>query len=364
MITNGWNRGTGGGVTAVMRPLGPRGVLTLVIVVAAVGQPFRVVEISNARWGERPPRAKNHFDIIVHPIKKPFHLTSGFRDSVPQPERYRLKALASADNPPDKIRDALVSINVTAARNSRGYVSGGCWVASQVTDGQLLRRSVTRNVGEHAGSIPLLHGGFDFSDWIKKNYRAAPGKEIRLLQTAGVVVAPCGATPMPSPYGDPRSFTLSGSSAAALLRSPTGQHCASVEINQLDCVVVVRRNDSAGVTVPFARVQLRGAHPMCAAFPRPLYPWPTLRPALAVDGASVPRGGQYEVGHWVEGGMHRVEILKTSRDIRNLAFLGGDEELILVVSEGTFTWGPSQDGPTATLEANIWWRTRPDGTRG
>jgi hypothetical protein len=79
-----------------MKPLGPGGVLTLVLAVAVVGEPFRVAVISNARWDEHPPRAKNHFNIAIHTIKKPFHLISGFRDSVPQIEQRRLKALARA----------------------------------------------------------------------------------------------------------------------------------------------------------------------------------------------------------------------------------------------------------------------------
>jgi hypothetical protein len=227
--------------------------------------------------------------------------------------------------------------------------------------GQLLRRSASRNVGEHAGSIPILQGG---SDWVKKNYRAAPGKEIRFVQTAGVVAGPGGATPMPPPDGEPRIFALSGSSGALSLRSPSGKHCVSIEIAQLDCRIRTRRNEAEAVTVPFVRVQLRGVHLMCADFPRPLYPWPTLNPEFFVDGAAVPRGCQHTIGYWVERGMHHIEIPKTSRDVRNVAFLGDDEELIIVVSEGTFAWGRSEDGPTATLEANIWWRTRPDGTRG
>jgi len=350
---------------AAMRPLGEDGILILVLAVAAIGRPFRVAVISNERWGERPPRAKDHFDVTVRTITKPFHLMSGGgRYSVPQLERYRLMALArAADAPPNQILDTLAAINAIAARNSQGYVSEGCWVGSQVADGQV-RRSAMCNVGDHGGSIPLLQGDMDLSDWIKKNFRAAPGKEIRLVQSAGVVVGRGGGTPMPPPDGDPRSFTLSGSSATGLLRSASGQHCASIEVAQLNCPIRARRNQAEAVTVPFVRVQLRGVHPACADFPRPLYPWPTLSPELAVDGAAVPRGCQHTIGYWVERGMHHVEIPKSSRDVRNVAFLGEDEELIIVVSEGTFTWGPSQDGPTATLEANIWWRTRPDGTRG
>jgi hypothetical protein len=87
---------------------------------------------------------------------------------------------------------------------------------------------------------------------------------------------------------------------------------------------------------------------------------------FAVDGVDVPRGWEYPVGYWIEGGMHHVEIPVLSRGIRNLAFLGDDDELIIVLpaSKSEFAWGLSEKGPTATLQARIWWRSRPDGTRG
>jgi hypothetical protein len=40
----------------------------------AVEEPFRVAVISNACWGKHQPQAKNHFDIAIHTITKPFHL--------------------------------------------------------------------------------------------------------------------------------------------------------------------------------------------------------------------------------------------------------------------------------------------------
>ncbi|MDO8474896.1 MAG: hypothetical protein Q7W02_01665 [Candidatus Rokubacteria bacterium] len=97
--------------TAAMKPHGPRGILTLILAVAVIGESFRVAVISNARWGQQPPRAKNYFDIAIHTIAKPFHLISGFRDCVPRREQHRLKALArAADSPPAEILDALTAI--------------------------------------------------------------------------------------------------------------------------------------------------------------------------------------------------------------------------------------------------------------
>ena len=173
----------------------------------------------------------------------------------------------AADGPPKEILDALTAINAVAARNSQGYVSEDCWVTSQVADSRV-RRSAMRNVGDRGGSIPQLQSGVDLSDWIKKTFRAAPGKEIRLVQSAGAILGPGDGVPLPPPEGDRRSFMLSGSSVTGLLRSASRQHCASIEIAQLDCPIVARRNEA--VTLPFARVQLSGTNPMCADFPMPL----------------------------------------------------------------------------------------------
>jgi hypothetical protein len=347
-----------------MKPYGSRGVLTLVLAAAAVGEPFRVAVISNSDWGSQPPKAKSRFDIAIHAIKKPLCLVNGFRECVRTTERHRLKALAKAvDRAPAEILDELVRVNAIASGRSRGYVSEACWVTSQVADGRV-RRWATRNVGDRAGWIPQLTGGMDLSAWIEKNFRAAPGKEIKLVQSAGVIAGPGDATPVPPPEGQPRRFTLSGSSARGVLRSGSGQPCASIDIVQLACTIEARCNEE--VTLPIAHVQLGDAALPCPESPRPLLPWPNLTPDLALDGATVPRGWEYSVGYWFEGGLHHVTIPVASRGIRNLAFLGEDDELVIVcpVSATECMWKPSEDGPRATLQARVWWRKRLDGTRG
>jgi hypothetical protein len=36
----------------------------------------------------------------------------------------------------------------------------------------------------------------------------------------------------------------------------------------------------------------------------------------------------------MERGVHHIEIPKSSRDVRNIAFLGGDDEKVIVISGG------------------------------
>jgi hypothetical protein len=162
----------------ITKPYGVRGVLELILTVASVDGPFHVAIISNADWRKRPPEAATQFTIRIHEITKPLHLISGYRDSVPHLERHRLRALArDVGKSPKEMTDALADINATAAKNSRGYISEKCWVTSQTADGPT-RRSTSINIGQTQGRIPLLVGNFDIFDWVKKNFQAAPGKEI------------------------------------------------------------------------------------------------------------------------------------------------------------------------------------------
>src|ERR1019366_10957 len=96
------------------------------------------------------------------------------------------------------VMSALIDINVIAAKNSGGYVSEDCWVTSQFADGRV-RRSAGRNIGQHPDDIHSLLGGFDLPEFIRKNFRTAPGQEIRLVQSAGVMVGPGDGTPLPPP---------------------------------------------------------------------------------------------------------------------------------------------------------------------
>jgi hypothetical protein len=205
---------------AITKPCGCRGVLEIILTVAAVGDPFRVAVISNADWRTRPPQAGGKFTIRNHEIAKPFTLISGFRDCVPVLQQHRLKALArDIGTSTRRVLDTLAEINSIAAKSSGGYVSQACWVTSQVADDGDLR-AASLNVGQHSGDIHSLFRGFDLPDFIKKNFRAAPGQEIRFVQGAGVISGPGGGTPLPPPTGEPRRFALSGSSLSGSLCSP------------------------------------------------------------------------------------------------------------------------------------------------
>jgi len=342
-----------------MRPYGRKGRLTMVLSVASVGKPFRLAEISNADWGNK---SRHQFDIHLYTIKKPFALISGYSGCVPVREQALLKALArKLDATPKEAMDALAEINATAARNNRGCVSEGCWVTAQYADGRD-RHFATFNVGDQDGSITELALGMNLTDIVKKNFRAAPGKELRPVQSAGLMLAPRPGAPMLEPIGGPKTFLVSSPSIVGRLTSPSGQHCASIEIGPISKNITMRRNER--VAVPFAPIRLTSIQSDNENFAKPMHPWPMLSSPLSIDGATVPSGWEYRVGYWIEDDVHHVEIPQSSLRIRKVAFLGDDDELVITVPECLVTWDSIQDVPTGVLEAAVIWCARLDGTNG
>jgi hypothetical protein len=120
------------------------------------------------------------------------------------------------------------------------------------------------------------------------------------------------------------------------------------------------------VTVPFATVALSTTDPIGKDFPKPLLPWLHMAAALMIDDAAIPRGWEYSICCWVENGTCRVTIPQSSRSIRNVGFLGPEDELVIVAPSTTmeYAWSKTETMPSETLQARVWWRSRLDGTRG
>ena len=155
--------------------------------------------------------------------------------------------------------------------------------------------------------------------WVKENFQTAPGQEIQLRTLGAVMAGPGGATPLPPPQGEPRTFKLSGGSIAGPLRSPAGTHCASLKMTVLKGSITAKRNEEA--IGSFAEIELTRVS-TCDDFAQPLLPWPQAKPSLFLDGVEVPRGWEQTFGHWVVEGIQRVSIPCTSRGISKPRFLG------------------------------------------
>jgi hypothetical protein len=337
-----------------VRPLGKFGLLTLVVSAVSIGKRPRIAFISNADWQTVPPKFKNEFSIDLRTISKPFWRISGFQDCVPETEIARLKAIAKkTDATQSEVMDKLAQINATSAGNSGGWVSDECWVTVQTGNDREIRQA-SRNVGGQAGFISHVVSGIDIADFIRQNFQAASGQELRLVQGAGTMGQ---GVPQPGPEGDPKDFILSGSAQTAILKSPSGQQAVSIEIVPIPTTVSVRHFDS--VTVPFAEIRLTSIGTVEKDFPRPKFPWPTLFTPLSLDGVTVP-DRQYSLGYWIQGGLHCVEICESHCPVRESKVLGDDDELHIVAPVGNQVFRLEDgDTVTGTLNARIIWQARP-----
>lgn len=210
-----------------IRPLGKHGHLAVVASAASVGKPLRVAFISNFDWKTTPPSFTHDFRIEVRTISQPFWRISGLRSCVSSHELARLKALARRikDAPQNEVLETLAKINESAAQNSGGWVSEECWVTAQSADDRQLHFA-TRNIGGQPGFIPQLQLGFDLAEFVRQNFQAAPGQELRLVQSAG---RSGPGEPGPAPEGEPRNFIISGTARSGVLNSPSGKPAVAIE---------------------------------------------------------------------------------------------------------------------------------------
>jgi hypothetical protein len=344
------------------KPLGSRGLLTVVIVAATIASPFRVAVVSNADWHSRPPRAKSRFTTVVHTATRPLHLISGYRDCVPVDQRNRLKALArDLDKAPSDIEAALKDINRISSVRSRDYVSEDCWTASQFADGRALHRTAG-GTAQVEGNVPLLLGGVDVAESIKQNFRPELAEQLRLLVTAGVLSHASDQTAVAPPVGDARELTLGWDNVSAVLRSPRGAEQARIEVAPTLEPVKLRLNEEVRVLLGTITIHATGVEE--PPFPLMPLPWPHIPVAMTLDGALIPNPWRLSIGYWIERGKHRATIPLTSRGVRSVAFLGSDGELLIVAPTETLQleWSDAE-ALSVPIEARVSWRQRVDGTR-
>jgi hypothetical protein len=170
--------------TAATKGLPPeKRFLTVLLAVTKEGRLPRVFLLSNA---DRPdgPRLVTPLEILErHEIvaSSPRTLICGFTDAVSITDRRLLRQLSQSGQPTPEIQAALAEINKRAAAKSRGWISPECMVGSLLADGT---RS-SQNVGSAPGISDAFVGGTNIAEFVKRHFRAAPGKKITLVQSAG-----------------------------------------------------------------------------------------------------------------------------------------------------------------------------------
>ena len=329
--------------------------LTLVLAVETVGKPYRVVVISNTDdWSMKTLKTKNHFEIKVYTVTKPFVLTNGYRRCVSLRTLFKLRALSrKVGNHAEDVESKLAAVNATAAQNSNGYVSEKCWVISQFSEGRM-RHNTSKNI-DGEGGVPTIMHGFDITEFVMKNFKDVLGNQPRLLVTAGVVGGPGDGKPMPPPEGEPRTFIISGTAVSGILRSSAGGELASIVITPLECVITARCNEEA--IGPFATIEITPISPVGADFAA-LFPYPVLNPFITIDGTHTQRPWELPISLYVQNGVCHLTCPLTSRALRNIAFLSEDEELAIVVptNDINLNWADTGLPMKETLTARVWWR--------
>jgi hypothetical protein len=299
----------------------PASKLTIVLAVAAVSRPFKVVTISNINWCTSPPSYDSTFSIHVETITDPYFYFDGCRDLVTTHQENRLRALSRMDNSAAIIR-GLQDINSEVAAVSNGAVSADCWVTTQAADGDA-RHFAGSNAGNSTGVVNQVTPGLDLEELIRRTF--VPGFLGRLRQMVGVMGA---GKPMPPPTGEPRRFGLSISKFDFDL-SHKEVRSARARFVGIEGEVACRLNEEIVIQLGNLEFDVLRAASSEGAQP-PLLPWPTARCAYAIDAVEVPGGAQISIGYWPNAGEHHLVIFPASRALRELPFLGDNEELVIV----------------------------------
>ena len=69
------------------------------------------------------------------------------------------------------------------------------------------------------------------------------------------------------------------------------------------------------------------------------------------------------LGLWLENGVNHLEILGSSRGVRNIACLGDSDELVITTDETAIQWS-SENKVSCPLNISFCWRERLDDTKG
>lgn len=332
--------------------------LVIVLAVETVGKPYKIAVISNATWKTKAPTTNNYFSVNIYTITKPFSLISGYRSCVPFASRMKLKLLSRSIGKPNKdVSGELAAINAISAQNSKGIVSEKCWVVSQFSEGNT-RHTTARNI-EGEGIVPNVFPGFDMMKWIKENFQNIPGKQISTVVTASVMG---GGKPIPPPEGEPRTFMLSGTEVSGYMHSMEGL-LAFIRVMPINLEIIARCNEE--MEGAFATVEITPLGSVGADFAARL-PFPVLKPIITINGNLTPRPWELPISYNVENRTCNVTFPFTSGALRNIAFLGEDDELAIAfpVNDIRFKWTEVGGAFKDTFIARIWWRKRLDGTKG
>jgi hypothetical protein len=333
----------------------PTGLRRLTIVIGSVepGKGPRLILVSNTDGFARAayPSAADHFEISERYVDRPTFLICGCARAVSDEDQRLLKHLSDCELSPAEIRERLAAINKRAADqvpDGRVWISTECFVSSLLRDGS----TQSQNVGSIEGVPAHLFGGLNIGEFVQRNFRAAPGKKITLLQSAASGVST--PRPAPPPEGDIRAFTFSVPRSIARIDDE-----ATITLEPNSETVHLRKNE--WVSADFNAV----------AYSKPGSANPVSRIQLTtiptVDGRQ-PRSWDYAIETTNHNSEHVLTIAPMSVAFRSanltspMPLLAAKEELVMVAPQGGLRLAMSSTGTLAagTIKAGFLLRDFPE----
>jgi len=332
--------------------------LTIVIAAVESGN-ARLFVVSNweTAFGEMST-VQDEFKSFEVKAGRPLLLVHGNRKALPRAERRRLKRLVTRMAERTELSSAMANANEAASRASGGTISAECWVASLLTDGN----SFGTNYGKVPGTpADIFAGGFDVAAWIAREFPAAPGKKLTLVQSVGYMGP---GTPAPTEIGEPRPLLIE-SPSASFKRDANGRSFCTVAMSGIKSTLTVRKNENA--LTSFGSIVVTGDFAVlrsmkCFSLKRAQLPCPP-----TIDGAQ-PRTWNYSLDITYDGKELTVVVAMMSVAFRSvnlpapLPVLGENEELVMVAPTDMLMLGVTEQQPTiaASLRARFLLRDFPE----
>jgi len=339
--------------------------LTILVAIVKRDEKPRLVMISNIYRFDGLRRDQPLANLEVYSLRpsRPSVFVFGFDPAVSRSDRKFLESQLRVDCESKVILDSLASVNGHAARNplSRGMISEGCMASSLLADG----RSSAINYGEVEGIPDSFFGNINISEFVRTHFKAAPGKQITLRQSAGISGSTKGA-PELLPEGEPRilHFSTPTSSMNGIANTFAGPFDKLI-IGGLTGSVLIRKNEwtSAVInTVGFEAGQTTQDEKGFRLFS-----------GLQITNLPTVEGAQ--AGSWdytfdvlVERTVHTLNFRRMSMAFRSvnckqpLPILGPTEELVMAAPKDplTLSANPEHGVVTGVIEAQFLLRDFPE----
>jgi hypothetical protein len=282
-------------------------------------------------------------------LSDPLVLVSGAPGALPRHEKRCLERLFRSSTDPQALRDRMAAANRVAAGRP-GYkklISEGCWVFSLFADG----KSYACNFGEVPGIPGQVIPEFDIGAFIRENYHAAPGQQIKIRQMASVRFVMTG--PQPAPIGEPREVRFSAPTTSVHgIGQDAGAAFPQLVFEGRSGMVTPRKNEQVTAVLGTVTLEIdpsQGDKGGVVALERlKLLNAPTL------DIAQLPTWS-YTYEFRGGGGAYTLHLCQMSAALRadhstGPSFLGPNEELVLAAPVGGLTLQATPQEPRVTGE--------------